>query len=99
MQAKDPLFKGCTRPALLFGVPLYPLALVSGAVLLVSIWTTIWLAFAILPLVFVMRLVTRADDQQFRLLGLRIYFRVLHYNHNGRFWRASVYSPFSFVKR
>ena len=31
---RDPLFKGCTRPAMMFGVPLVPLAAVSVVVIL-----------------------------------------------------------------
>jgi type IV secretory pathway VirB3-like protein len=84
---------------MLFGVPLVPLAVASAAVLLLSVWTSIFLALGLIPLVFVMRLITKSDDQQFRLLWLRFYFRVLHYNHNRRFWRSSYYSPLSYFRR
>jgi len=96
---RDPLFKGCTRPAMVFGVPLVPLAVVSGAVILISVWTTILLALTLFPIVMVMRLIAKSDDQQFRLLGLKFLFRTAHYNHNGRFWKASAYSPLPFKKR
>jgi len=96
---RDPLFKGCTRPAMVFGVPLVPLAVVSGAVILLSVWTTILLAFSLFPVVMVMRLIAKSDDQQFRLLGLKFLFRTVNYNHNGRFWKSSSYSPLPFKKR
>ena len=96
---RDPLFKGCTRPAMVMGVPLVPLAVVSGAVILVSVWTTIFVVFLLPVVVLVMRQVTKHDDQMFRLLGLKILFRLVHYNHNRRFWKASAYAPTQFQKR
>lgn len=96
---RDPLFKGCTRPAMLFGVPLVPLAVVGGVVVLISVWTTILFAFTLIPIVITMRIIAKSDDQQFRLLGLKFLFRVINRNKNGRFWKASAYSPIAFTKR
>lgn len=96
---RDPLFKGCTRPAMVFGVPLVPLAVVSGVVILLSVWTTIFLAFTLVPIILTMRQIAKSDDQQFRLLGLKLLFRAVNYNHNGQFWKASAYSPIAFKKR
>jgi len=96
---RDPLFKGCTRPAMMCGVPLVPLAVVSAVVILISVWTTIFLSLLLVPIILVMRAISATDDQQFRLLGLKLVFRVVNYNHNHRFWKASAYSPFAFQKR
>lgn len=96
---RDPLFKGCTRPAMIFGVPLVPLAAVSVVVILVSVWTTIFFAATLVPIILTMRQIAKSDDQQFRLLGLKLLFRGVNYNHNARFWKASAYSPFAFKKR
>lgn len=96
---RDPLFKGCTRPAMLFGVPLVPLAVVGGVVVLISVWTTILFAFTLIPIVITMRIIAKSDDQQFRLLGLKFVFRVINRNKNARFWKASAYSPIAFTKR
>ena len=105
---RDPLFKGCTRPAMIFGVPLVPLAIVTAAVILVAIWTTLLVTAVLVPLVLAMRQITRADDQQFRLLGLKIFFRgmnlpllnrLFHCDRNHRFWKASAYSPLRFKQR
>lgn len=96
---RDPLFKGCTRPAMLFGVPLVPLVVVVGIVVLISVWTTILFVFTLIPIVLTMRIVTKSDDQQFRLLGLKFLFRVVNRDKNGRFWKASAYSPIAFTKR
>ncbi len=96
---RDPIFKGCTRPAMLFGVPLVPLTIVGGVVVVISVWTTVLFAFTLLPLVITMRVITKSDDQQFRLLGLKFRFRWMNRNKNARFWKASAYSPIAFTKR
>lgn len=96
---RDPLFKGCTRPAMLFGVPMVPLVIVSVVVVLLSIWTSILLAVSLVPIVMIMRLITKSDDQQFRLLSLKFIFRFVHRNNNATFWKASAYSPIAFQKR
>ena len=49
MIRRDPLFKGCTRPALFLGVPLAPLAAVAAPILLLAIWLTL-LLLLLLPL-------------------------------------------------
>jgi type IV secretion system protein VirB3 len=105
---RDPLFKGCTRPAMVFGVPLVPLAVVTGAVVLLAVWTTLFVALLLLPMMLIMRLITKSDDQQFRLLGLKIMFRgvnlpflnrLFYCNRNGKFWKSSAYSPIQFKQR
>jgi len=99
MIRRDPLFKGCTRPAMMWGVPIVPFVAVFGAVMLVAIWVNLLLMLLFIPAYILMRLVVRSDDQQFRLLGLKAKCRLIHYNHNGRFWKASAYAPIRFTKR
>jgi len=94
---RDPLFKGCTRPAMLFGVPLVPLCLVGCSIILLSIYTTLLLLTMLIPVILVMRFIVKEDDQKFRLIGKKIIFRVN--NTNGRFWKSSAYSPLEFRKR
>lgn len=96
---RDPLFKGCTRPAMVFGVPLVPLAAVAVVVILISVWTTIFFSVTLIPIILVMRQITKSDDQQFRLLWLKAVFRIMNPNRNAKFWKASTYSPISFQKR
>lgn len=100
MIRRDPLFKGCTRPAMLFGVPLVPLAVVVGVVILLSVWTTIFLVASLVPIVLVMKAIAKSDDQQFRLLFLKLWCRFApHHNGNRRFWKSSAYAPIAFKKR
>ena len=97
---RDPLFKGCTRPAMMFGVPLVPLAAVTAVVVLVSVWTTVLCVVVLFPVIPVMRYIASKDDQQFRLLGLKMRFRFTSFfNRNTRFWKASAYSPLQFKRR
>lgn len=95
----DPLFKGCTRPAMIFGVPVVPLVVVAGIIIILAVWTTILVAVLIPVAILIMRQIVKKDDQQFRLLGLRMRFRLVAMNRNARFWKASAYSPVGFKKR
>ena len=98
MIRRDPLFKGCTRPALFLGVPLAPLAAVAAPILLLAIWLTL-LLLLLLPLALgVMRAMVQSDEQQFRLLWLQR--RCRWRNANDRFWGGvSAYSPLTFQRR
>jgi len=71
---RDPLFKGLTRPAMLFGIPIYPLVAVGGFVLLLSVWTTYWFLLLLIPIVVVMNFLTREDDFIFNLLFQKVKF-------------------------
>ena len=99
MIRKDPVFKGCTRPAMLWGVPLVPMVVIGLLIVLLAFWIWLPLAMAVVPAVIVMRQIVANDDQQFRLLWLRAKCRVLYPNRNGRYWRSSAYGPFKFQRR
>lgn len=94
---RDPVFKGCTRPSMLWGVPIYPLVCVSLIVFLITAWTSILFCLILIPIILIMRVIVQHDDQQFRLLWLKIRFR--SNQRNSKFWKAAAYSPFSFQKR
>ncbi len=95
----DPLFKGCTRPAMLLGVPIGPMVLVNGLLFLIGLFLhpILWLLVVLATLV--MRAIVKQDDQQFRLLGLKFQFRVARPNRNAALWKSSAYAPVTFVKR
>lgn len=90
---RDPVFKGCTRPAMKFGVPIVPLVIVVIVIAILAELTSLLTYGLLLPIVIVMGQITRSDDQQYRLLWLRFYCRVVHLNRNARFWGASTYAP------
>ncbi len=99
MIRRDPLFKGCTRPAMMWGVPITPFVAAFGFVMLLAIWFNLLLVLLFIPVYVLMRMVVKSDDQQFRLLAMKAKCRLIHFNHNGRFWKASTYAPVRFTKR
>ncbi|KDD04989.1 type IV secretory pathway, VirB3-like protein [Bordetella bronchiseptica MBORD681] len=96
---RDPLFKGCTRPAMLMGVPATPLAVCSGTIALLGIWFSI--AFlALFPVALLaMRIMIRRDDQQFRLIWLYLRMRWLSRDRTHAFWQGTVYAPLRYAER
>jgi type IV secretion system protein VirB3 len=100
----DPVFKGCTRPAMLWSVPMAMLLPAIGLLLILGMWG-LWLyppagltSFSLMvPVYFAMRAVTRRDDQRLRQLVLRL--RMVLGQRNRRFWRARTYAPIRFKSR
>ncbi len=77
---KEVIFKGMTRPAMLFGVPLVPLIFTGAFIFLFAIWFNIYLLFLILPIYFIMKLLAIQDDFIYRLYFLKIKFFTPLYN-------------------
>jgi type IV secretion system protein VirB3 len=103
---RDPIFRGCTRPAMLVGVPMIPLLVITGTFMLASMWcmylvsvyVSLFLIIAYVPIVVTMRQITKKDDQRLRQMLLRARMRVRH--AAGReFWSAISYSPIRIKKR
>lgn len=96
----EAIYKGATRPAMKFGIPLVPLVVVLGSAMLVCFWAgpfvSWWIAPAaallVAPLLLWMRLVTRQDDQRLRqmVLARRLAWR----DRNRSFWRSRSYAPY-----
>ncbi|KVW83001.1 type IV secretion system protein VirB3 [Burkholderia cepacia] len=101
---KDPVFKGCTRPAMLWGVPLVPVLMVGGGMLIPAIWALLGsppLGVAILllmiPVFVVMRVITRHDDQRLAQRTQRV--RMALRQRNRRFWGVHAYVPVRLKRR
>jgi len=93
-----PLFKGATRVATVWGVPLIPfVALVVGVASLSVLFGVYWLILALPGWVF-MAQITRSDDRAFRIVWLWTQtklvnrFRIGVRPGRGDFWGASTYS-------
>ena len=103
---RAPLFAGCTRPAMLGGVPTVPLILICGLTLLLSVWLyylvsgylSLGLMLVILPLLLWMRQITKTDDQRLRQVLLRARMRLRH-GPSRATWGAISYGPLPFKKR
>jgi type IV secretion system protein VirB3 len=97
-EALDPVFKGCTRPAMFMGVPVTPLVLTFIAMFTIAaLARNMFLLLLFVPIVVVMRLIVRNDDQKFRLLYLNARFRLSA--RNAKFWGAHAFNPIAFKKR
>lgn len=101
---KDPVFKGCTRPAMLWGVPLVPFLMVAGGMLIPGIWALlaspplgVGLLFLMIPVFVVMRVITRRDDQRLAQYALRL--RLVARQGNRRFWGIHAYVPVRLKRR
>lgn len=100
----DPLFKGCTRPAMLFGVPLKPLIGVSAPLFLSGMWglflaqaVGLAILLVVLPsIVLIMREVTKKDDCRLDQLVLKFSMRAGQ--RNRRLWGdgMAAYSPIAY---
>jgi type IV secretion system protein VirB3 len=95
---REPIYKGATRPATKWGVPLMALVAVFMPAIVVGAWGAIlvdpWIAPAILavlvPLYCWMRWVTHKDDQ--RLIQMILKLRLVWLNPNRLLWTARSYS-------
>jgi type IV secretion system protein VirB3 len=101
---KDPVFKGCTRPAMLWGVPLVPLLMVGGGMLIPAIWALlasppvgVGILFLIVPVFATMRAMTRHDDQRLAQRALRV--RMALRQRNRGFWGMHAYVPVRLKRR
>lgn len=103
-QLRDPVFKGCTRPAMLWGVPLVPFLMVGGSILIPAIWALlasppagVGIVLLLIPVFVTMRSVTRHDDQ--RLAQCVLCVRMVFGQRNRRFWGAHAYVPVRIKRR
>lgn len=70
-----PLFKGLTRPAMIFGVPIAPLFGAMGVIGLLAFYTqNLFMAVFCIPVYIVMKQMTKQDDFIFRLYFLKMRF-------------------------
>lgn len=95
---KDPLFKGCTRPAMLLGVPIVPMLLVNAVLFGIALFFNPLLMVLNVVAIFLMRVVVKDDDQMFRLLYLRLMCRGRS-GRNAHFWKSAAVAPLKFTRR
>jgi type IV secretion system protein VirB3 len=101
---KDPVFKGVTRPAMIWGVPLVAFLTVGGGMLIPAIWALlasppfgVAILFLMIPVFVVMRVITRHDDQRLAQYLLRV--RMVLRQGNRRFWGGHAYVPVRLKRR
>lgn|SRR5699024_12703909 len=87
------LYKGATRPPMLFGVPTVALmwAFIGVGLLSTLISVFVWIIF---PFVyFVMRMIAKKDDQAFRQWGLWLDTKKRCNPKVRKFWGGTSYTP------
>ena len=97
---REAIYKGATRPAMKFGVPLVPLVVLFGSGMLITLWGGVFVSWWTAPLVFTaavptlawMRFATRRDDQRFRQIYLAL--KLHRSDRNRGFWHARSYAPY-----
>jgi len=101
---KDPVFKGATRPAMIWGVPLVAFLMIGGGMLIPAIWALlasppfgVAILFLMIPVFVVMRVITRHDDQRLAQYLLRL--RMVLRQGNRRFWGGHAYVPVRLKRR
>lgn len=85
---KDVLFRGCTRPAMVMGVPYLPFLMGAGSCLLLALYFNMFFLLGAPLVIAVMRQMARRDEMVFRLLGLRwmTRSRVRNIRHHAGMW-------------
>ncbi len=89
---KDALFRGCTRPAMMMGVPYLPFFMGAGTCLLLALYLNMFFLLLAPLVIAVMRQMARRDEMIFRLLALRwtSRLRIRNLRHHRGMW---VFSP------
>ena len=82
-----PIFKGATRPACVFGVPLKPFVLVCGLFLLAGLWIWFPLMLVAPVVVFLMSRLSKEDDQIFDQIAINWRVNLLK-NPNRQSWNG-----------
>lgn len=103
---RDPIFRGCTRPAMFAGIPMVPFMLTSGAFLLLAVWTfyllspyvSLCLLLIYVPIVVWMRHATKQDDQRLRQIMMRARMR-FRQRASRELWGAISFSPIRYKRR
>ncbi|EPF8463804.1 VirB3 family type IV secretion system protein [Campylobacter coli] len=92
---KNPLFKGLTRPPMIFGVPMTPFVIAMGSIILVAFYSqNIFLVGFSIPVFFIMKAMTKRDDFIFRLMFLKMRFFSNPASKN--YYKAKTYSTNSY---
>ena len=66
-----PVFKGATRPACVWGIPIKPFVAACGVFMLLAFWVAVPLALGLVPALAVMHVIADRDDQAFLQLLLK----------------------------
>ena len=86
----QPLFKGMTRPAMIFGVPITPLIIVLGVIASISVWTSPIYMILALPVVLIMKFIASYDDFMYSIIFQSL--RCITPKKNKEYYGVKTYS-------
>lgn len=105
MDSRDRVFKGATRPPMMFGIPIVPFILIVGTHILVALWSFVLLSgfvsvavFVLLAFIIVVLRQVNADDN-FKLAQTFMYFRDIGHRTNKHYWGTHNMGPVTYKKR
>lgn len=92
------VYKGCTRPAMLFGVPIIPFIFGIGGTFL-FFFVFVSPPFAALSVVtwWVFKELCKNDEQFFHSFYIRMITKLGH--RNARYWKAITFQPIDYRAR
>lgn len=93
-----PLFKGATRPACIWGIPIKPFITVCGAGLLLSFWIAMPILFLVPVALFVMHQIAEKDDQAFRQMWIDWLTRKVGQKNRALWGAVASYAPADYAK-
>lgn len=95
---ETPLFKGATRPACVWGIPIKPFIACMGIYLLLAFWVYVPILLLAFPTLYILNVIAREDDQKFRQLFL--FYRVnIFGSGNKDYWgKIASFAPASYKK-
>lgn len=95
---REEIYKGCTRPAMVYGVPIIPFVLFCGSsfLLLMLLFSIAWSSLSILVW-WVMREICKEDDQRFNVLWVQWLTKMRH--ANARFWGSPFFQPVAYRRK
>ena len=96
MTSEEVFYKGLTRPAMVFGVPITPLFFVCAFIALVALYVNLAISFLIFPAVFIMKEIAKKDEFIFRLLFLKLQF--FSNPASKKFYQIKTYNASSYSK-
>jgi type IV secretion system protein VirB3 len=94
---KDVLFRGCTRPPTILGVPYLPFIVGAGGPLMLAMYFSLYILITIPFIIFIMRIMAKKDEMIFRLIGLNLAFRFAPKNKDD-YGGAWVFGPSKYGK-
>lgn len=89
---REIVFKGCTRPAMIMGVPIVPFVVGVGGFFLFCfiVLSPPWVLLSV-PVWWAMRMMAKEDDQRFRLIWIE--WITIKFNPNKRIWGVASFQP------